>query len=352
LGAYDFSRLGALIVEDNAYIRQTLENLLFHFQFGRIATAKHGEEAVKHLKSLASSSDIAPPDIVFSDLVMSPINGLLLLRWLRTSKESPNRMMPFIMLSGAADEAYVHSARDLGTTDFMGKPFSAATVYNRIIKVIENPRQIVTTTNYFGPDRRRRSKVEIAKERRIKEEKDVTVVYSQEKVVKPKTASDVWYFRLPNSLKEKAGGGFSGSAEIPQDLLNEAEEQLERGSDDFSVWALEYVTDLSNLCNLALEADDDKERKNVFSKINLLALELRGQGGTFGYPLITTFGKMLFDVTKEGCRDDENAVEIVKSHIDAMGAVLREKVEGDGGEVGRALLASLELAIEKNQTIS
>ena len=34
-----------------------------------------------------------------------------------------------------------------------------------------------------------------------------------------------------------------------------------------------------------------------------------------------------------------------------MGAVLREKVAGDGGEVGRALLASLKQAIESNEVV-
>ena len=354
MGAYDMSRLGVLLVEDNDYIRQTLENLFFHFQVGRIETAKHGEEAVEYLKSLSISSnnDKALPDIIFSDLVMSPINGLLFLRWVRTSKESPNRMMPFIMLSGAADKDYVQSARDLGMTSFMAKPFSAETVYDQIVKVIEYPRQIVTTTSFFGPDRRRRKKVEVANDRREKKEKDVTIVYSSDKVVKPKTASDVWYFRLPNSLKEKAGGGFVGPAEIPQHLLLEAEEEMERGADDFSVWALDYVKQLSDLCKLALKDEKGLDRSKIFADIHLLALELRGQGGTFGYPLITTFGKMLYDATTSGCRQDENAVEIVKSHIDAMRAVLREKVEGDGGEIGQAMVASLNIAIEKKQTIS
>jgi len=40
LDTFDFSRLGVLIVEDNGYVRQTLEDLLRHFQFGRIATAE------------------------------------------------------------------------------------------------------------------------------------------------------------------------------------------------------------------------------------------------------------------------------------------------------------------------
>lgn len=351
MGTFDYSRLGVLIVEDNGYIRQTLEDLLQYFQFGRIATAKDGEEAIDYMKTLGGTGSIIAPDIIISDLVMSPINGLLFLRWMRTAKESPNRMIPFIMLSGAADEAYVHSARDLGATEFLAKPFSAGTVYGHFVKVIEYPRQFVTTTKYFGPDRRRK-KIEPGKERRVKDEEDVTIVYSPEKVVKPKAPSDVWYFRLPNSLKEKAGGaGFTGAAEIPLNLLEEAEQQLERAALDFTSWALDYVSKLGTLSKQALDADEDGGRGKIFEEINLLALELRGQGGTFGYPLISTFGKMLYDSTIEGCREDDSAVEIVKAHIDAMGAVLREKVAGDGGEVGRALLASLKKAIESKEAV-
>ena len=125
---------------------------------------------------------------------------------------------------------------------------------------------------------------------------------------------------------------------------------MERGADDFSVWAMEYVKELSELCKKALEDEEGIGRAKIFSEMNLLALELRGQGGTFGYPLITTFGKMLYDTTVEGCSEDNIAVEVVKSHVDAMRAVLREKVDGDGGEVGRALLASLQLAIEKAES--
>ena len=79
----------------------------------------------------------------------------------------------------------------------------------------------------------------------------------------------------------------------------------------------------------------------------MLAHELRGQGGTFGYPLITTFGKMLYESTLEGCREDDRAVEMIKAHIDSISVVIREKVSGDGGKLGRELLASLKAALEK-----
>jgi len=350
VSAFDFSRLGVFLVEDNEYVRTTLEDLLRHFQFGRIAVADNGEEAIDYMKTLGSAGSVIAPDIIISDLVMTPINGLLFLRWTRTAKESANRMVPFIMLSGAADGAYVSSSRDLGVTEFLAKPFSAQSVYKHLLQVIERPRQFVTTTKYFGPDRRRQKGKAPGEERRVKDEAEITIVYSSEKVVKPKLPSDVWYFRLPNSLKEKAGGaGFKGAAEIPFELLEEAEEQLERAALDFTTWALDYLRKLSELCTEALGQPEGRGKH--FAQINLLALELRGQGGTFGYPLISTFGKMLYDTTVEGCPQDDDAVEIVKAHIDAMRAVLREKVAGDGGQIGRELLASLKQAISSRQVV-
>jgi hypothetical protein len=79
----------------------------------------------------------------------------------------------------------------------------------------------------------------------------------------------------------------------------------------------------------------------------LIAHELRGQGGMFGYPLITVFRKSLYEVKKPPCREDNSNLEVVKAHIDTMRAVLREQVEGDGGQVGQALFKTLKMAINK-----
>lgn len=348
---YDLSRCNILLVEDNIYVRNTLEDLLRHFQFGRISTADNGEDVIDYLKSMNMAQNPGP-DIILSDLVMTPINGLLLLRWARSAKESPNRMVPFIMLSGAADREYVNSARDLGVTEFLAKPFSATSVYERVLEVIDYPRQFVTTQKYFGPDRRRKSEGPTGEERREKRDEDVTVVYSVDKVVKATKPTDVWYWRLPNALQEKASSGMTGAnvkGSMPTDLLEQAEEQLERAALDFTTWALEYLAKLADLCTEALM--EPGRRVRHFSEIHTLALELRGQGGTFGYPLISRIGKMLFDLTAEGCREDDNAVEIVKCHIDAMRAILREKIAGDGGEVGQAVLKGLQQSIGKFQVV-
>jgi len=77
LTSYNFNRCNILLVEDNAYIRNTMEELLRSFKFARISTAENGEEAIDFLKSM-HMADNPGPDIIISDLVMSPINGLLI----------------------------------------------------------------------------------------------------------------------------------------------------------------------------------------------------------------------------------------------------------------------------------
>lgn len=347
---YDLSRFRILLVEDNHYVRGVLEDVLRHLTVGEVRTAENGLLALEILKE----SNVGPEmggsniDLVLSDMVMTPIDGLLLLKWIRESPESPNRFMPFIMISGASDDEDVKKARDLGVNEFLAKPFSATSVSQRLLEVIDRPRQFVATGEYFGPDRQRRSDDSPDNDRRVLTEKSATVVYTSKRVVRPSNPSDVYLFRMRNTLKEKAGGvGATGVGQLPLNLLEEADETLQRKSLDFHGWALKYLTRLSAQCRSSLQIAENRRAQN-FGEINILAHELRGQGGTFGYPLITTVGKMLYDISRPGCAMDDTTIKIIKAHIDTMQAVFRDKVTGDGGETGRELIHSLNQAIERH----
>lgn len=351
--ASPLERLTVLLVEDNVYIRDILAQTLRNLGFRKIATARNGEEAVEFLRrrgTLADAHGILGIDLIISDMVMRPVNGLMLLKWVRQRKESPNRFMPFIMLSGAADREFVELARDLGADEFLAKPFSVTSVYERLRWVIDHPRPYVCTRDYFGPDRRRHRDYPPAGigERRREGEEHATVVYSGDTVVRPKQAGDVWLFKLPNLLRQKMGM-LDPDVEftLPKGLLEEAEDELERQSADFHDWAGAYLKRLSDAVEAARIAPGLRHRE--FEAINLTAHELRGEGGTFGYPLITLFGKSLYDATGAGCRQDDAALEVVKAHIDAMRAVIRDRVAGDGGETGRDLYRALQQAIDRWQ---
>lgn len=353
MAVYNFERLNVLIAEDNRYVRNILEDLLRQFRFGQVAGADDGAEAIEAIssKKARSAGGAGGFDIVISDYLMTPVSGMLLLRWVRNSKDSPNRFTPFVMLSGAADNENVKAARDMGVTEFLAKPFSSEEIYRKILEVIDYPRPFCVTKNYCGPDRRRKKIPHSGEDLRLMKDEDITNVYSADKIVKPSKPTDVWCFRLPNSLKEKAGGRSGGGpGEIPALLLEEAEKQMKRAALDFTEWCLQYLSQLQDLCTEALLHPG--RRAIFFEKINMLAHELRGQGGTFGYPLVSIVGKMLYEITGDRCREDDAAVEIVKSHVDIMRAVIRDKIAGDGGEIGRELLKSLRQAIDKHSTVT
>ena len=63
--------------------------------------------------------------------------------------------------------------------------------------------------------------------------------------------------------------------------------------------------------------------------------------------MVTVFAKRLYEFTGSNSPLDDSAVEIVKAHVDTLRVVIREKVSGDGGEIGKELRKSLEQAISK-----
>ena len=167
MSTISLERLSILLVEDNLYIRDILESVLKQIGFGWVATARNSQEGIEFLQ-IAGKSQGQAAELMNVDMILC----------------------------------------NLGVAEFIAKLFSAQSISERVMKVIENPRQFVTCTTYFGPDRRRRKAPPPGgiEDRRRTDDKHATIVYSAEKVVKPKSPSDVWYFRLPNTLRDKVGG--------------------------------------------------------------------------------------------------------------------------------------------------
>ena len=179
---YDLERLNVLVVEDNAYVRRLIVGSLRAFGIGQIKTAGHGGTAIDLLRLVAADpmkAGIMSIDMIVSNWQMSPVDGLMLLRWVRRHKESPDRFIPFIMCTGYADRAKIAEARELGVNEVLAKPCSVQSVADRLLRVIERPRQFVHTASYFGPDRRRQQLPFEGAERRLltDDHDEVEVVY-------------------------------------------------------------------------------------------------------------------------------------------------------------------------------
>lgn len=138
-----------LIADDDRRIALIIKQVLESLGFKEIYTARDGEKALELLQSNSV-------DMIITDWQMAPMDGISLVQYLRTAEDSPNRFMPIIMLTGNADREHVEHARDAGVTEFVVKPFSAKTLCERIMLLIENPRSFIMSKRFVGPDRRRR----------------------------------------------------------------------------------------------------------------------------------------------------------------------------------------------------
>ena len=143
------NRVSFLIVDDNIHMRKLVRRVLRSMGVEDVAEAINGAEAIGRMRDNI-------PDVLITDWVMEPFDGIELTRYIRRSPESPNPYMPIIMMTGFAEREKVFQARDAGVTEFLVKPLSAAALFSRIAAIIERPRQFVRVGNYFGPDRRRK----------------------------------------------------------------------------------------------------------------------------------------------------------------------------------------------------
>src|SRR3984893_11787927 len=86
---------------------------------------------------------------------MPIFDGLELTQMIRQPGANANPYVPIIMLTGHSEKKRVIASRDAGVTEFLAKPISAKSLYQRVFNVVVNPRPFIKTKTYFGPCRRR-----------------------------------------------------------------------------------------------------------------------------------------------------------------------------------------------------
>jgi CheY-like chemotaxis protein len=354
-----WENIAILLVDDNAFMRNLIVDTLRTLGMTHIVTKSSATEAIQALRQSRRdpiAAGFGTIDIILSDFVMEEVDGALFLRWVRTSKHAPDRFVPFIMCSGFADQKIVESARDAGVSEFLAKPFSAKSMGDRILEIIKNPRQYVLAPGYFGPDRRRQdrpaswvvedfSKPE--KNRRITQASQIQVIHARSNIRTLRKDVRAIYFRPANRLRDKLGpNALRGQIDFDPLVIQAAESRIKDLVGDYAVWVRNYL-DTMGRAYKALCAQDDDPKQHIFA-INQIAHELRGQGGIFDYPLLTSFGKSLYQATLE-IRGPitESRLKLIEAHVDALRVVFNKRVHGSGGKVGAELLKDIERAVKK-----
>lgn len=146
---YTLEKARILVVDDMKPMLHLVDSVLKIFGFKEIHLAENGEEGFEKLCK-------HDPDLVITDWMMDPVNGLELTKKIRQDPLAPNPYVPILMMTGFSSRLRVEDARDQGITEFIVKPFTTRDLYTRVAQIIEKPRQFVDAGEFFGPDRRRK----------------------------------------------------------------------------------------------------------------------------------------------------------------------------------------------------
>jgi CheY-like chemotaxis protein len=154
-------QISVLVIEDTIPMRKLIVSVLESLGVVTVYTADNGAHGFAQYQKFN-------PDIVITDWLMQPVDGIEFVKMVRSHPESQNRMVPIIIITGYSAITRVIEARDQGVTEFLIKPFTAKDLAKRMAYVINRPRDFVEAPKYHGPDRRRKRGEEFGPQNRRK----------------------------------------------------------------------------------------------------------------------------------------------------------------------------------------
>jgi len=145
----NLSSLHALVADENRSAAELVRSILGNAGVRRITIAP--------IDAFAQFQEHPIGLLIVDQSLGQDEQAIPLVRRVRNDPASPNVYVPILMLTGQPDVRRVIAARDAGVSEFLVKPFSAASLLKRVEALIQQPRAFVRSSSYFGPDRRRRA---------------------------------------------------------------------------------------------------------------------------------------------------------------------------------------------------
>lgn len=147
----------------------------------------------------------------------------------------------------------------------------------------------------------------------------------------------------PNLLKEKLGNGGLDEA-----VLEQAQKLVDDAGIDFLPTGQRYLVGLQEGIRLASVQSGNIDDEALIATMIYPAMQLKGNSGMFGYPLITTVSGKLVQFLEMIHRPDDDALDVISGFAAALQAImlLGEKAS-EMEEHGEDLVVALEDACRR-----
>lgn len=116
---------GILVVDDAAFMRMMIKDVLSKNGYEILGEAENGQKAIEKYKELT-------PDLVIMDITMPEVDGIQAVKEIKKFDSNAK----IIMCSAMGQQAMVIESIQAGARDFIVKPFQADRVVEAVKKVI------------------------------------------------------------------------------------------------------------------------------------------------------------------------------------------------------------------------
>ena len=331
-----------LVADADIELSRTLKTMLDEMGFVNVTTTRSGKDAIRLMQN-------SPFDFIITEWNTQHVDGLSLLEFLRYSPDSPNTTIPVIMLTGRAEQVDVFLARDRGINEYVIKPFTARSIYSRLERIIEQPRNFVLSSSFIGPCRRIKDKPpEGVSERR---ERSITPQ------TQPKDASiqtqnvssepQVWLpdFLLKKKLGQKSGEDAKLGDFVTPEILSKSQDAINAITRDSLQWIRDNLKEIKLLYEALISPEP---AKTVGTDIASVALVICARAGTFGYARASEIAYELYLFARNKLEPNDKSQHIVvQKHIDVLYVILGNQMRGSAGAVGAQIAAELKALVAK-----
>ena len=140
--------LNILVVDGNAYMRKVTRMMLINLGAKSVIEAADGLAALEQIRN-------CDPDVMLLDWDMPLLNGMEVVRIVRSPGVFPRPNLPIIMLTNQGHRSAVVQALHAGVNEFLVKPTSAKALHDRLSSIVANPRPMVQLGDAYVPEPRK-----------------------------------------------------------------------------------------------------------------------------------------------------------------------------------------------------
>lgn len=139
--------LDILVVDGNVYMRRLTRSMLISLGARSVAEAADGIAALEAIRT-------GDPDVMLLDWDVPLLNGLEVMRIVRSPGAFPRPGIPVIMLTNRASHSEVMQAMHAGVHEFLIKPTSPKALRDRLTSILIKPRPMKQVGKFYGPEPR------------------------------------------------------------------------------------------------------------------------------------------------------------------------------------------------------